>query len=98
MLVRGALNRSLNPEPIAHRRDFPEWDTGLRHTKRTGIHSEEQHTFVTIAIASQVNLVRIPSVNERIVNVRHWRGESQFGNIIAQTSRRTDQQVTRCHI
>jgi hypothetical protein len=30
--------------------------------------------------------------------VRHWRGESQFGNIIAQTSRRTDQQVTRCHI
>jgi hypothetical protein len=90
MLVRGTLNRGLNAKPIAHRCDFSEWDTGLRHTKRTGIHSEEQHAFVTITIASQVNLVRMPGINERIVNIRHWRGESQFGNIISQTSRRDD--------
>src|SRR5690348_14883584 len=38
MLVRRTLNRGLNAKPIAHRRDFPEWDTGLHHTKRTGIH------------------------------------------------------------
>jgi len=90
MLGRGSLNRGLNAKPIAHCRDFPEWDTGLHHTKRTGIHSEEEHAFATIGIASQVNLVRTPGVNERIVNARHRRRELQCFNSIAKTSRRDD--------
>src|SRR5205085_6545565 len=90
MLVRGTLNRGLNAKPIAHRRNFPERDTGLRHTKRTGIHSEEQHAFAAIAIASQIDLVRIPGVNERIVNVRYRSRELQCFNCIAQAPRRAD--------
>ena len=75
MLIGWMLNRGSNPEPIAHRRDFPEWDTRLRHAKRTGIHSEEQHTFVAVAVPPQVNLIRGPRVDKRIVNVRDRCGE-----------------------
>jgi hypothetical protein len=43
----------------------------LSHAEWTGIHSEEQNAFAAIAVTSQVDLVRTPGVNERIINVRH---------------------------
>src|SRR2546423_10547733 len=51
MFVRRMVNSGLNAEPIAHGSNLAERDTGLRHTKRTGIHSEKQHALADISVA-----------------------------------------------
>jgi hypothetical protein len=83
MLIRRMVNSGLNAEPIAHGSNLAEGDTGLRHPEWAGIHSEEQDPLAAISVATQLHRVRAPGVDERVVNVRDWRGESQFGNSIA---------------
>ena len=90
VLVGRVFDRGLNPEPIAHSPNFAEWDAGLGHAKRTWIHSQEQNPFPAVTVTPQVNLVRTPGVNERIVNMRDWRREPQLVNRVAQMFRRRD--------
>src|SRR5207248_4695583 len=70
MFVPCMINSCVNTQPIAHGGDLTERDTGLRHTKRTGIHSEEYHAPMAISVAPHVDLMRAPGVDDRIVNVR----------------------------
>jgi hypothetical protein len=84
------VNPGMNAQPIAHGRDLTERDTGLRHTKRTGIHPEKQHALAAISVTPQIHLMGAPGVDQWIVNVCDRRSEAHFGNSMAQTFRRDD--------
>src|SRR5689334_9372762 len=70
-----ALDFGGNSEPVAHRRDLPERNTGLGHAEWARIHAEKDHALSTIAVSLQIPLVRAPGVVERVVNMRHRRRE-----------------------
>src|SRR6266404_3793676 len=59
-----------NAEPIAHCGDLAEWNSGLRHAERAGIHAEKDHALGRIAVTAQINFMRPPGVIEWVVNMR----------------------------
>jgi hypothetical protein len=41
MLARRTLDRRGDAKPVAHSGDLAEWNAGLGHTERAGVHPEE---------------------------------------------------------
>src|ERR1035437_1931523 len=77
MFHRRFADGRLNLHPIAHGGDLAKWNADLRHPKRAGIHAQKNHAFPAGTKPAQIIFVRLPSVSERIVNVRDGRRELQ---------------------
>jgi hypothetical protein len=63
----------------------------LHHAERAGIHAEKNHALPIVAKPAQIFLVRFPCVSERMVNVRHRRGEFQPPNLVGKFPRGGDE-------
>src|SRR5262245_36089010 len=85
MCGRRFADRALDPEPVAHRGNFTERNTGLHHAERSGIHAEKEHAFAAFAVSAQIFLMRGPGVIERIVNEGYGRRETQAADGVAET-------------
>ena len=76
MLLVWTTDRHLQPHPLAHGGDLPERHAGLGHAERPGIHAEEEDLLrAGSRKATQVGLVRSPSIVQRLVDEVRRRGK-----------------------
>jgi len=76
----------MNFHPVADGGDFAKRNSDLCHAERAGIHAQKNHAFATVTKPAQIIFMRLPSVSERIVNVRDWWREFEplhlFGKLL----------------
>ena len=78
-LVR-STDRHLQPQPVADGGDLAERHTGLSHAEWPGIHAEEEDLLrAGSRKATQVGLVRGPSIVQRLVDEVRRRGKRTTG-------------------
>jgi len=76
MLLVGTTDRHLQPHPIPHGGDLAERHAGLSHAERAGVHAQEKHLpRAGGGKATQVGLVRSPSIVQRLVDEVRRRGK-----------------------
>ena len=98
MLSGRLADFSLHAQPVAHRSDLPKWDPRLRHAEWSGIHPQKQDPPRIRRVTPQILRVRFHGIAQRIVNIRHRRGESELTQIASQSFGGFDQDVCEvCH-
>src|SRR5262249_12270019 len=64
--------------------DFTKGDSRLHHSKRTGVHPEENDALRTVGELPKVRFVRLPGVLQRVINMRDWQAETEGFDAIRQ--------------
>jgi len=62
--------------PIPHRLNFTEGHAGLHHSKWSGIHAEEDDPLAAVREISQIKLMGLPGVGQRVIDISHRCGET----------------------
>ena len=81
----------VDAQPITDGCDFAEGHSGLHHAKRARVHPQKDHSLWAAAEFPQIGLMRIPSVEQWVIDIRNWVGKFQFIHRRAQTLRRLDE-------
>ncbi len=84
MLVGGFPNGRLDAQPVSHRGDFSERNSGLGHSERAGIHAHENDALGSGGVPSEVRLMGSPGIIQGIVDVRNGRTERQGVDSVTQ--------------
>lgn len=91
MFRTGLADLRLKFHPVAHGVDLAEWDSGLNHAPRTGIHAQEDHPLGRAAERPEISFMPGPGVIQRVIDVRHGRAELQCACVVTQPLRRSDE-------
>jgi len=80
MLLVGSTDRPLETHPVTDGGDLAERHAGLGHAERSGIHAEEEDLLrAGSRKATQVGLVRGPSIVQRLIDEVRRRGKRTAG-------------------
>ena len=79
VLAIGLADVPADADEVAHEIHLTEWNTGLRHAPRSGVHPQQDRSHLFARELLHVGSGRLTCVNERIVDVSNRRIERQFG-------------------
>ena len=88
MFESRAVDGGLDSHPIAHRGNLAKGHAGLRHAKRSRVHSQKDDFFPRCPKTPQVYLVGFPRINERVIDVNDRLGEAKGPGLDRQFTRR----------
>ena len=76
VLLVGSTNRHLETHPVADGGDLAERHASLGHTERAGVHAQEEDLLrAGSRKATQVGLMRSPSIVQRLIDEVRRRGK-----------------------
>ncbi len=76
VFVVGSTDRHLEPHPVADGGDLAERHASLGHAERAGVHAQEEYLpRPGSREATQVGLVRGPSIVQRLIDKVRWSGK-----------------------
>lgn len=84
VFLGGLAHGGFEAHPVAHVFDFAEGNSGLAHAPGTGVHAEEEDSFLRVGEAFEVEAMRFPSIGEGIVDVSDGLSKRELVNLVAE--------------